>query len=407
MSHMELPIQTAEGATVIAMSGGVDSSVAAVLLAESARTDSSAGALVGVSMQVWDYRRSGGSLSRATCCAPSDFDDARRVAGALGIPYYVMDLEEKFREAVIDPFIAQYRAGYTPNPCVECNRKVKFKELRRRSLMMGCARVATGHYAQIITGERGLELHRSVDRNKDQSYFLFALTHEELASTVFPVGHLTKPEVRACAAEAGLAIAEKAESQDICFVSGSVADFVRRHSPSANVPEGGKIVDVAGRIMGYHSGIHHFTVGQRKGLGLSGGNDAPLYVLEIRAETAEVVVGERSELERDGLLTTGMNWLIPPPNDGTPLRCIAQLRHRHAGVEVEVVADASGTGAVVRFVSGWAPVSPGQATVLYDISNQRVLGGGTTIKALIDGRGAEYSPLDEAITCEKGHSNAA
>jgi len=372
---------------VVAMSGGVDSSVAALLLAREKAKRNSAQSIIGVSMQVWDYRKSGGSLSRATCCAPSDFDDARRVAGKAGIPYYVMDLEDRFKEQVIEPFIAQYRAGFTPNPCVECNRKVKFKELRARSLMLGCNTVATGHYARIVRNGDTFELRRSVDRVKDQTYFLFGLTPADLSSTLFPIGHLTKPEVRAIAAEAGLASAEKPESQDICFVSGSVADFVRRHSAQADVPEGGKIINVRGELLGYHSGVHHFTVGQRKGLGLPGGSDAALYVLEIRAATAEVVVGERAELERPGLIVTGMNWLVPPPTSSTPLRCIAQLRHRHAGVPVLVTQEERSTGSdssenspktTIRFIAGWAPVSPGQATVLYDIDNERVLGGGTT-----------------------------
>jgi tRNA-specific 2-thiouridylase len=376
---MPLNVELAETATVVAMSGGVDSSVAAMMLARN--SEIVAQGLIGVSMQVWDYRRSGGALSRATCCAPSDFDDARRVAGKVGIPYYVMDLEEEFRASVIAPFISQYESGFTPNPCVECNRKVKFKELRRRSLAMGCSKVATGHYAQILNGADGLELHRAVDRIKDQSYFLFGLTNEELASTLFPVGALTKPEVRELATQAGLVTAEKPESQDICFVSGTVADFIRRHSKSAVPAEGGRIVNVRGELLGYHSGIHRFTVGQRKGLGLPGGSESALYVLEIRAESNEVVVGERAELERSGLVVRGINWLVAPPKD-QPLRCIAQLRHRHGGVPVEVSIGSNPDEGIVKFVSGWAPVSPGQATVLYDTNNSRVLAGGTTWRAL-------------------------
>jgi tRNA-specific 2-thiouridylase len=255
---------------VVAMSGGVDSSVAAILISRSGIP------AIGVSMQVWDYRNGGGCSSRATCCAPSDFMDARNAASQAGIPYYVVDFEESFQKEVISKFVDSYAAGETPNPCIDCNNRVKFKELRKRAAAMGCSHVATGHYARIEASHEGYKLLRGVDRSKDQSYFLYAMNQHELASTLFPVGHLTKAEVRGIAREAGLSTAEKAESQDICFVSGSVQDFVAKRIAQGR---SGLIRRVSGEIIGTHEGIHRFTVGQRRGLSIGGGHGSPLYVL--------------------------------------------------------------------------------------------------------------------------------
>lgn len=354
------------GKIVVAMSGGVDSSVAAMLLSEAGHD------VVGVSMQVWDYRNHGGNGSRATCCAPTDFNDARRVAGKLGIPYYVFDFEKSFRREVIDNFVSSYQRGLTPNPCIDCNNKVKFRELRARARSLGYGAVATGHYARISSGPQGPRLLRGADRAKDQSYFLYGIGRQELAETVFPLGDLTKDQVRAMARERGLATADKPESQDICFVSDSAQDFVRKIGGGRGA---GKIVNRQGEQLGGHEGIHRFTVGQRRGLGV-GGAENPLYVLEIQPESDTIVVGARDELERESFEVEECVWLSPGLEEpAQAFECIAQLRHRHAGVAVTV--QPLGAGRVsVRFEASGATVSPGQAAVFYDSANDEVLGGG-------------------------------
>lgn len=353
-----------------AMSGGVDSSVAAYILRREGYE------VFGVSMQVWDYRNNGGSQSRATCCAPSDFMDARRSADQIGIPYYVFDFEESFRESVIKPFVETYEKGLTPNPCIDCNSKVKFKELRRRASGMGAWGVATGHYAQIKEIEGAPRLLRGRDPEKDQSYFLYGLKPEELASTLFPVGHLTKPEVREIAKAASLPTAEKPESQDICFVSGKASDFVAKIGGRKN--KSGVIVDKAGKELGLHDGIHSFTVGQRRGIGV-GGAESPLYVLELRPETQTVVVGEKAMLETEGFRVRELNLIDPElikAGPGFEFKALAQLRHRHPGAPVTARILENGE-IEAKFLETWSVVSPGQAAVFYDLdSNERVLGGG-------------------------------
>lgn len=358
---------------VVAMSGGVDSSVAALLLHEQGRE------VIGVSMQVWDYRSNGGCDSKATCCSPDDFTDARKVAARIDIPYYVFDFEKTFRSEVIDRFVRTYESGRTPNPCVDCNSRVKFRELRGRADALGFSTVATGHYAR-IEGEPGqYRLLRGVDREKDQSYFLYGLTQAELSKTVFPVGSMTKTEVRERAESAGLSTASKPESQDICFVSGTVSDFLVR---IGSVPKRGPIVDRSGTVLGQHDGIQNFTVGQRRGIGIGGATDA-LYVLEIIPESHAVVVGSREELERSEFAVHEVNWIAPAlleqaQREEGAFDCIVQLRHRHSGVPARVVI--SGTDSVnVQFTGEWSPVSPGQAAVFYDATNTEVLGGGRIV----------------------------
>jgi tRNA-specific 2-thiouridylase len=361
------------------MSGGVDSSVAALLVHQAGYP------AIGVSMQVWDYRNHGGASSRATCCAPDDFTDARKVASRIGIPYYVFDFEDTFRREVIDKFVSAYERGETPNPCVDCNNKVKFRELRARAATFGGGTVATGHYARVVHDEAGSHLLRGVDPAKDQSYFLYGLLPGELKKTLFPIGHLTKPEVREMAREAGLVTAEKSESQDICFVSGSAKDFVERIGRRG--AQRGAIIARSGEKLGEHDGIHGFTVGQRRGIGV-GGSAEPLYVLSIDATTGHVTVGPKAALEVDEFAVGALNWVAPQilatvarPEGARRFRALAQLRHRHPGVPVEVTVRPDGS-AIARFVDGWTPVTPGQAAVFYDESNVEVLGGGTIINSV-------------------------
>jgi tRNA-specific 2-thiouridylase len=356
---------------IVAMSGGVDSSVSAILLKEQGYEP------IGISMQVWDYRKNGGCSTRATCCSPDDFTDARKVAASINVPYYVFDFENYFNKEVIQKFVETYKKGQTPNPCVDCNSKVKFKELRNRAKSFGVNRVATGHYAQIIDTDGTLRLARGVDKDKDQSYFLYGLKYSELKDTVFPVGHMTKPEVREIARKAGLQVASKPESQDICFVSGSVQDFLVRIGAKR---QAGQIIKRDGTVMGEHEGVHNYTVGQRKGLRLGTAGEA-LYVLEIRPENNQVIVGKKEELEREGFAVTELTWLDPIFDDSFSkqeefeFEAKVQVRHRHPGVPVNVKILKNGE-AEVSFKEEWAIASPGQAAVFYDVSNTFILGGG-------------------------------
>ena len=362
-------IAAEKSSIVVAMSGGVDSSVAALLLAKLGHK------VIGVSMQVWDYRKNQGAESRATCCSPADFCDARMVAAHVGIPFYVADFEDTFRKEVIDRFVRTYQAGLTPNPCIDCNSRVKFRELRQRAAIYGCDYIATGHYARIKKSEKGYHLLRGLDPDKDQSYFLYTCLQEELAKTLFPIGDLSKPEVRELAKAAGLPTAEKAESQDICFVADSVHGFVSRIGGKKRP---GKIVSSSGEKVGDHDGITNFTVGQRRGLKL-GGNSEPMYVVGIDAANDSVIVGSKKDLEKESFQVNELNWVAPiTRNVGDEFEGIVQVRSRHKGhparikiLEKDLVR--------ISWLKESAVVSPGQAAVIYDTNNLELLGGGRII----------------------------
>lgn len=361
-----------DNSVLVAMSGGVDSSAAALLLQDEGKE------VVGVSMQVWDYRNHGGNSAKATCCSPADFDDARQIADRADFPFYVFDFEGSFFENVISPFVDSYTQGNTPNPCLECNRKIKFKELRRRAATLGIQKVATGHYAQVKELENGeVGLFTGKDLNKDQSYFLYAMTQDELKNTLFPVGSMEKSDVREFLRKKNYTIAEKGESQDICFVTGAVADFVEKISKRKM--QSGDIVNRKGEVLGKHSGIHNYTVGQRKGLGIS--HDNPLYVVKIDALKNEVVVGEKDELEQNGFIVIDAHWISRLDPACTGMTVLVKMRYRHPGVPCRII-NLEDDRMQLEFVDEWSVVSPGQAAVFYSIDldaegDRQVLGGGT------------------------------
>jgi len=343
---------------VVAMSGGVDSSAAAALLKEQGHE------VIGMTLRVWSYENQG---KRGSCCSPDDIDDARRVAEALDIPFYVAGVEELFKQRVVNPFVESYLKGRTPIPCVACNRDVKFRFLLERAKALG-ARLATGHYARIEQRDGRFRLHRGDDPAKDQSYFLFNLGQEELAHLDFPVGQLTKPEVRAIAARHGLPTSSKPESMEICFVpGGDYAGFVER---AAGPQPGGDLVDQEGRVLGQHGGVHRFTVGQRRGLGVSG--PVPLYVQRVDAERREVVVGPVDAVLRSQFDVLGCHWVDEAPAAEEPIE--VRVRHRHTGVAAKVGASALPGRWTVRPEVPVRAVTPGQAAVFY--RGNEVLGGG-------------------------------
>ncbi|RMG19434.1 MAG: tRNA 2-thiouridine(34) synthase MnmA [Deltaproteobacteria bacterium] len=350
------------------MSGGVDSSVAAALMQEAGWE------VAGVTLRLADDPAAVEATGGRSCCAPDDLRDARRVAQILDIPHYVANYAAHFEAAVITPFARAYAAGRTPNPCVECNRRVKFDPLLRRARQIGASKLVTGHYARIARGEDGRwRLLRGVDREKDQSYFLYMLGQETLPALHFPLGALTKDAVRAVARRAGLPTAEKPESQEICFV-GPRRRYAEVVEARVGAPEGGDLVHIDGRRLGTHAGVHRYTVGQRRGLGIAAGE--PLYVVELRAASREVVVGPRKALERRHLRLSEVSWVLGEAPLDRP--ATVQIRYRHSGAPGRVV-EAWERGCLVELDEPVRGAAPGQAVVLYD--GEEVLGGGTLEEA--------------------------
>ncbi len=349
-----------ERKALIAMSGGVDSSVAAMLTRDAGYD------CIGCMMKLYDLADEAASK---TCCSADDAEDARSVAFRLGMPFYVFNFKEDFRKQVIDRFVESYLRGITPNPCIECNRYLKFDRLWERAKVLGCDRIVTGHYARILFNGERYELRKGLDASKDQSYVLFRLTQELLAHTLFPLGELSKDESRRIAEENGFVNAKKPDSQDICFVpDGDYAAVIRQYS-GADVPEG-DFVDKDGKVLGRHKGIIHYTIGQRRGLGISAEN--PLYVVGIDVPGNKVILGSNDDLFSRDVNVIDFNW-IPGGKPAAELRCLGRIRYHHK--EQPGVLYHEGDSYRFVFDEPQRAITPGQSLVLYD--GDEVLGGGT------------------------------
>jgi tRNA-uridine 2-sulfurtransferase len=369
LNSLDLEGRPRDTRVVVAMSGGVDSSVTAALL-KSQGYD-----VVGITLQLYDHGAA--THRKGACCAGQDIHDARNVAERIGIPHYVLDYEDRFRESVIDTFAESYASGETPVPCIECNRSIKFRDLLSTARDLGASVLATGHYVasrHLADGSRALLC--AADADRDQSYFLFATTREQLAHVRFPLGDMTKPEVRELARRFDLTVADKLDSQDICFVpTGRYTDIISRLRPNAMEP--GDIVDLSGRVLGHHQGIAHFTVGQRKGLKIAA--SAPLYVVRLDVATRRVVVGPREALRTDRITLRDVNWIGAGALDravGNGLEVFVRVRSTRAPQPAWLRG--SDGHYEVELVAGEEGVSPGQACVFYDAPSgqARVLGGG-------------------------------
>jgi tRNA-specific 2-thiouridylase len=364
----------------VAMSGGVDSSAAAALLKEQGHE------LVGFTMQLWNQRRGisvdeNGEPLPSRCCSLDDVYDARRVAEGLGFPFYVLNLEREFEKSVVEPFVQSYLDGETPIPCVACNSRLKFASLDKMAVSLGCDKVATGHYARVEYDEIAdrYRLFRGRSHWKDQSYFLWELNQEQLSRSLFPLGEMEKEAVRDIARVADLYVAEKQESQEICFVpDGKYSEFIDRyldHEGRTNeMPASGEIVSTSGEVVGSHSGIHRYTVGQRRGLGIA--NEKPLYVLQIERAKNQIIVGEADELESLEFTAKGVNWIaFGEPTE--PVRAEVKVRYRHDPARA-TIHPLAGNCARIVFDEPQRAITPGQATVFYD--GDEVVGGGWIVK---------------------------
>ena len=366
----------------VAMSGGVDSSAAAAILKEQGHE------LVGFTMQLWDQRRGintdeNGDPLPSRCCSLDDVYDARRVAEELGFPFYVLNLERDFERDVVQPFVSSYLSGETPIPCVSCNSRLKFASLDRLALSLGCEKVATGHYARVECDQLGdrYKLLRGTNQQKDQSYFLWELTQGQLSRAMFPLGEMSKPEARDAARLHGLGgVSEKKESQEICFVpDGDYAGFIDRYLEAENaterLPGSGEIVDTSGRVIGRHEGIHRYTIGQRRGMGIA--NERALYVISIDADKNRVTAGSAEELLSSEFTVAQVNWItFDDPIE--PVRAEVRVRYRHTAAPATITPLANGRARIV-FDEPQRAITPGQASVFY--RGDEVIGGGWIVKA--------------------------
>lgn len=367
LNSLGLPKAPADTRVVVAMSGGVDSSVVAAMLKDQGYD------VVGVTLQLYDH---GAALAKkGACCAGQDIHDARRVAEAMGFPHYVLDYEDMFRDAVIEEFADAYLAGATPVPCIRCNERVKFKDLLATARDLGADCMATGHYIQRKMGALGPELHCAADANRDQSYFLFSTTPEQLSFLRFPLGHLpSKAETRQLAAKYGLSVADKPDSQDICFVpNGDYAAVIEKLRPGAADP--GDIVDMEGRVLGPHRGVIHYTIGQRRGLGIGGTGD-PLYVVKLNVEEKQVVVGPKEALATRTIPVREINWLGDGAFDSQAEWHIDVKIRSTRAPRPAIVRPLSPVEATVELLDPESGVSAGQACVFYQPGSSRILGGG-------------------------------
>ncbi len=353
---------------VVGMSGGVDSSVAACLLKEQGYE------VIGVTMQIWQEENPEETSENGGCCGLSAVDDARRVAWTLGIPYYVMNFRKEFKESVMDYFVGEYLHGRTPNPCIACNRYVKWEALLARSMEIGADYIATGHYARVMELPNGrYTIRNSVTAAKDQTYALYNLTQEQLKRTLMPVGDYTKDEIRQIAEKNGLAVAKKKDSMEICFIpDNDYASFIEKSADS--VPGAGNFVDMDGTVLGRHKGITHYTVGQRKGLNLSMGR--PVFVTEIRPETNEVVIGDGNDVFSDRLRCSNLNWMAVDGLHGEERKVMAKIRYSHKGAPC-VIRELSDGTVECLFETPQRAITPGQAVVFYE--EDHVFGGGTIL----------------------------